>query len=281
MNPAAMFKIMQAKNTFTKNHPKFEAFLRNVMADKIVEGTVIEVSIQRPGEEAITTNIRVQQSDIDLTGIPNAQPEVKEVLEYLSQIEGKGILTGQHTQTMEQPEIWRIRKITGKLPAICGFELLSYSPNIRRETADEECLKEVDENTGTLEKAWEWAERGGLMTFTWHWFSPMGGSDKSFYAEKTDYNAAKAVIEGTPEHEALCHDLDHMAGILQPFCDRHIPILWRPFHESEGEWFWWGAKGPVVAAELFRFMFRYYTQHHHLDNLIWVWNSPLPEGYAS
>ena len=59
MNPAAMFKIMQAKNTFTKNHPKFEA-------DKIVEGTVIEVSIQRPGEEAITTNIRVQQSDIDL-----------------------------------------------------------------------------------------------------------------------------------------------------------------------------------------------------------------------
>ena len=66
MNPAAMFKIMQAKNTFTKNHPKLEAFLRNVMADKIVEGTVIEVSIQRPGEEAITTHIRVQQSDIDL-----------------------------------------------------------------------------------------------------------------------------------------------------------------------------------------------------------------------
>ena len=47
MNPAAMFKIMQAKNTFTKNHPKFEAFLKNVMANKIVEGTVIEVSIQR------------------------------------------------------------------------------------------------------------------------------------------------------------------------------------------------------------------------------------------
>ena len=140
---------------------------------------------------------------------PNAQPEVEEVLDYLAQIEGKGILTGQHTQTMEQPEIWRIREITGKLPAICGFELLSYSPNIRRETADEECLKEVDENTGTLEKAWEWAERGGLMTFTWHWFSPIGGRDKSFYAEKTDYDASRAVIDGTPENEALCHDLDH------------------------------------------------------------------------
>lgn len=66
MNPAAMFKMMQAKNTFINNHPKFEAFLKNVMTNKIVEGTVIEVSVKRPGEEAVTTNIRVQQSDLDL-----------------------------------------------------------------------------------------------------------------------------------------------------------------------------------------------------------------------
>ena len=37
MNPAAMFKIMQAKNTFTKNHPKFEAFLKNV----IIQSTAV------------------------------------------------------------------------------------------------------------------------------------------------------------------------------------------------------------------------------------------------
>ncbi len=66
MNPAAMFKLMQAKNTFTNNHPKVEAFVQNVLTNKIVEGTIIEVSIQRPGEEAVTTNLRVQQSDLDL-----------------------------------------------------------------------------------------------------------------------------------------------------------------------------------------------------------------------
>ena len=211
---------------------------------------------------------------------PNAQPEVQRVLDYLEENRGNRLILGQHTQTMEQPELEHIRRITGKLPALCGFELLGYSPNIRPEDSGEECMTEVVNARGTLRKAWEWARLGGLITFTWHWFSPLGGNDKSFYAEKTDYDAAKAVMEGTPEHEALCHDLDHMAGVLQPFCDRHIPILWRPFHESEGEWFWWGAKGPEVAAELFRFMFRYYTQHHHLDNLIWVWNSPLPEGYV-
>ena len=67
----------------------------------------------------------------------NAIKEVKEVLAYFSRMEGQGIITGQHTQTMEQEELTKIYEITGKLPALCGFELLSYSPNIRLETADE------------------------------------------------------------------------------------------------------------------------------------------------
>ena len=209
-----------------------------------------------------------------------AIPEVRNVLTYLNSIEGRAILTGQHTQTMEQPELKQIFSITGKLPALCGFELLSYSPNIRRETAGAECLKEVDENYGTLEKAWEWAELEGLITFTWHWFSPLGGTDKSFYTEHTTFDPQKALAEDTPEHEAMLHDLDCMAKLLRPFCDKHIPILWRPFHESEGNWFWWGSKGPETARALFRFQYHYFTEKHALNNLIWVFNSPLKEGYV-
>ena len=211
---------------------------------------------------------------------PNAIKEVRDVLQYFAEIEGKRIITGQHTQTMEQEELVRIQEITGKLPALCGFELLSYSPNIHLEDASEECITEVTRNKDTLEKAWEWVQKGGLITFTWHWFSPLGGKDKSFYSEKTDFDAREALKEGTPENTAMCSDLDVMASILKPFCEKHIPILWRPFHEAEGDWFWWGAKGPDVARELFRFMYHYYTEKHHLDNLIWVWNSPLPEGYV-
>ena len=211
---------------------------------------------------------------------PDASPQVRKVLEYLGELEGKGILTGQHTQTLAQPELARIEKITGKLPAICGFELLAYSPNIRRDTADAECLKEVDEAAGTLEKAWEWADRGGLLTFTWHWFSPLGGRSKSFYTENTDFDARKALVEGTDEHAAFCRDLDAIAELLLSFCRKNIPILWRPFHEAEGDWFWWGARGVQTARELYRFMYRYYTRKYHLNNLIWIWNSPVPEGYV-
>lgn len=66
MNPASIMKIMNAKNKFTENHPKFVAFLNTVFAKGIAEGTVIEITVTRPGEESITTNMKVKQSDLDL-----------------------------------------------------------------------------------------------------------------------------------------------------------------------------------------------------------------------
>ena len=66
INPAAAMKVMKAKNQFVSNHPKFAAFLRNVLTGGVQEGTVIEITVTRPGEEPMTTNMRVQQSDIEL-----------------------------------------------------------------------------------------------------------------------------------------------------------------------------------------------------------------------
>ena len=66
MNPAAIMKLLNAKNTFTANHPKFVAFLNTVLSRKFEEGTVIEITVTRPGEEPLTTNVKVQQSDLEL-----------------------------------------------------------------------------------------------------------------------------------------------------------------------------------------------------------------------
>lgn len=214
------------------------------------------------------------------TANPNASKEVIQVLEYLESIRGKGLITGQHTLTMAQEELHYIEKVTGRLPALCGFELLAYSPNINFSTCDDAALKELRENEGTLARAYEWADKGGLLTFTWHWYSPIGGVDKAFYSKNTEFDASKVLLKGTPERAAFYHDMDVMAELLQGFADKHIPILWRPFHEAEGDWFWWGAKGMEVAAQLYRLMFDYYTKEKHLDNLIWVWNNPRPEGYV-
>lgn len=209
----------------------------------------------------------------------NAQQSVKNVLKYLADVTFNQVLTGQHTQTMAQEELEYIKKVTNKLPALVGFELLSYSPNINYFDTDDECMTEVSENFGTLKKAWEWAEMGGLLTFTWHWFSPLGGKNKSFFTKFTDFDPEKAVCEATAENKALLSDMDTMAGILRPFCDKQIPILWRPFHEGEGDWFWWSSKGSDALKKLWRIMYDRFTNLHKLNNLIWVFNSPRKEDY--
>ena len=229
--------------------------------------------------EASMTTIYHQQPKTIIPCNKDAIPQVRKVLQYLCDVTGKGILLGQHTQTMPQEELKLIKEKTGKLPAICGFELLSYSPGINFEQCNAECLEEIVQNQGTLSKAWDWVELGGLVTFTWHWFSPLYGHDKSFYAENTKFRPSQALIEGTPEYIALLSDLDHMAGLLKPFCERNVPILWRPFHEADGKWFWWGIEGIEPASRLYRMMYDRFTNVHHLNNLIWVWNTPNKEFY--
>ncbi len=210
---------------------------------------------------------------------PNATPEARKLFAYLGAIAGKGILLGQHTKTRQPEELKYIREVTGKEPALCGFELLAYSGNINWDSCDEDCLKELYDNLGTLENALQWGRRGGIVTLTWHWYSPLGGVDKSFYARNTDFDPREALKAGTPEQKAMLRDLDLMAVHLHRFQQEHIPILWRPFHEADGDWFWWGVKGVAVAGKLFRFMYRYFTEEKGLHNLLWVWNAPTALGY--
>ncbi|MBR3764252.1 MAG: beta-mannosidase [Clostridia bacterium] len=210
---------------------------------------------------------------------PHALPCVHRMMAYLADLSGHGILTGQHTKTRGLEDLHYIRRLTGKEPALLGFELLSYSPNINYRDTDDECMEEVAGNYGTLRQAWEWAAAGGVITFTWHWFSPLGGRSKAFFTQNTDFDIQRAITPGTPENKALLSDMDVMAGLLRPFCDAGIPILWRPLHEADGTWFWWGAKGAEPVKALWRMMYERFTNLHGLNNLIWVWNAPKKEFY--
>lgn len=66
MNPMSAMKMMKAKDAFVSNHPKFAAFIQHVFSSKIEEGTIIEITVTKPGEAPVTTNMKVQQSDLDL-----------------------------------------------------------------------------------------------------------------------------------------------------------------------------------------------------------------------
>lgn len=66
INPGTMMKMMAAKNKFTDNHPRFVAFLSMIFSRGITEGTIIEITVTRPGEQPMTSNLKVQQSDLEL-----------------------------------------------------------------------------------------------------------------------------------------------------------------------------------------------------------------------
>ena len=66
MNIGSLGKIMKAKEVFTANHPNFVALLQAVVSNGVEEGTIIELTVTKPGQDPVTTNIKVQQSDLDM-----------------------------------------------------------------------------------------------------------------------------------------------------------------------------------------------------------------------
>ena len=66
MNPQMMMQLMGALNTFKSNHPKFVSFVERYMRSGFAEGTVIEITVTEPGAEPVTTNMKVQASDLEL-----------------------------------------------------------------------------------------------------------------------------------------------------------------------------------------------------------------------
>lgn len=211
---------------------------------------------------------------------PNASKEARALMDYLGSIAGEKVLSAQHTKTKDPVELRDLQALTGQLPAICGFELLGYSPNVNYADTDQDAIAEVMENRDTMDTAVDWAlNKKGIVTYTWHWFSPMRGHNKAFYTRYTDYDLEVAMQGDCPEYTALLRDMDLMADYLKRFRDLGIPILWRPLHEAEGGWFWWGAQGPEPCKALWREMYDRFTRVHGLHNLIWVWNSLDPAWY--
>lgn len=66
MNPAIAMKLMSAFNQFKDRHPKFMAFLNTIISTGMPEGTIIEITVTKPDQEPITSNMRVTREDLEL-----------------------------------------------------------------------------------------------------------------------------------------------------------------------------------------------------------------------
>ena len=220
--------------------------------------TLTPTTVAPPSKPASTTPVD-----------PLATQQAKNLFTFLRNQYGDKTISGQQ----EINDVNNIISRTGRRPGVLSQDLIEYSPTRVQHGASpavptEQIISLVQ-------------QYGHLCSITWHWNAPMHLIDsaeqpwwRGFYTEATTYDLAYALANpSSPEYQALIRDLDAIAVQLIKLQNANIPVLWRPLHEAEGGWFWWGAKGPGPFVELWRLMYNRYTQVHGLHNLIWVFTA--------
>lgn len=214
---------------------------------------------------------------------PNASREAKALLEFLYSISGKYTLTGQHNYPNIKDRNTRFAaKYIGKTPAVfstdMGFAKAGDTDSyLARPDIVEECIRQH--------------KLGSIITICWHAVPPTTDEPVTFRGLPGAKPDSLASVQGqltdqqfkdilTPEtklYKHWCKQVDNIAFYLKKLQKAGVPILWRPYHEMNGDWFWWGGRhGEYSTKELYIQLFDRLVNHHKLNNLIWVWNVDRP-----
>jgi mannan endo-1,4-beta-mannosidase len=195
------------------------------------------------------------------------------LLAYLYSISGKGTLTGQHNY----PNVgsrWTdmAYDLTGKYPGLWGGDF-GFSAGDDKDS--------VLSRPAMIEEAKRQYRNGAVVALTWHEVKPTEDEPVTFrdsvQGKLTDYEWQELLTPGTPLYNRWCAQVDVIAGYLAQLRDAHVPVLFRPYHEMGGNWFWWGGRpGKNGSAALYRQIYDRFVNVHHLDNLVWVWNGNDP-----
>ncbi len=193
----------------------------------------------------------------------NANPKAKAILNYLqgmSARQDKRLISGQFVgfgkgtslRLMDQ-----IHERTGQWPALMGTDYADFSNGSVTCQAPNQA-------------AIEYWKSGGLVTISTHLYNPANPNGGGLRDKGVEL--ASLLEPGTETHTRWMHELDLIAAGLQELKEVGVIVLWRPFHEMNGGWFWWGAKDPDTFIKVWRHMFDYFSKTKGLDNLLWVYS---------
>ncbi len=214
----------------------------------------------------------------------NASPEARALLELLYSISGKYTLTGQHNypNTKDRNSQFAAKYI-GKTPAV-----FSTDWGFAEDGDTDSYLARPD----IVEEAKRQHHLGSIITICWHavpptadepvTFRPRSGeaapeSLASVQGQLLDQQFKDVLTPGTKLYKRWCAQVDTIAMYLKKLQDAKVPVLWRPYHEMNGDWFWWGGRrGEYSTAALYRQLFDRFVNHHKLNNLVWVWSVDRP-----
>jgi mannan endo-1,4-beta-mannosidase len=123
-------------------------------------------------------------------------------------------------------------------------------------------------------------QAGNIVTLVWHPENPVAGGN--FGTPIANADLKRMIDPATATGAAWKVQLDRAAAVLQQFKNAGVPVLFRPLHEQNGNFFWWGDKGQRGAdlsarqkawAAMWRHMVKYLTVTKGLDNLVFVFGT--------
>ncbi|MBB2943472.1 mannan endo-1,4-beta-mannosidase [Actinoplanes lutulentus] len=188
------------------------------------------------------------------------------VLNYLRSITGTSIVSGQHNkEPASSPGQYtaQVNAVTGQWPGLWGGDMMFRADDIgNRQRVVDQAKR-------------EWAN-GSLVALTWHACSPTVGRtcefDGGVKTQISNTQFQQIVTGGTALNQTWRSRMAEVVPYLRQLRDAGVPVLWRPFHEMNETWNWWGGRsGSNGGAKIFQQMKDYFDSEG-LTNLIWVWN---------
>jgi len=158
-------------------------------------------------------------------------------------------------------------EVTGAYPALYGFDfggITSFRPG-----------NHIDEQIQNVhDHVLEAFRRNGIITFSWHYNNPV--SKGSFYWVQSPVNAVSEILPGGKYNPVFKESLQKIADFAATvkYKRKLVPIIFRPFHEFNGDWFWWG-KAHCSAEEykaLYRYTVTYLSDTLHVRNFLYAWS---------
>jgi mannan endo-1,4-beta-mannosidase len=203
---------------------------------------------------------------------PNATPEARGLLRKICEISGRFTLTGQQNFPEDLSRYSdRMVDLTGKYPAIFGQDFGFAS--------------EANQRASMIEEAKRQHRDGSIIALTWHAASPKADRlltyEESVQGKLTDLEWDELLTPGTNLCNRWVEQVDAIAEHLRQLQTARVPVLFRPYHEINGQWFWWaGRLGERGSAALYRRLYDRYVNVNQLNNVLWVWNVSSPGAYA-
>ncbi|MCX7799438.1 MAG: glycoside hydrolase family 26 protein [Fimbriimonadales bacterium] len=206
------------------------------------------------------------------TANPKACEATEALMARLLELSGRRILSGQHNYPGTlSAHTEQTTRLAGAEPAVWGQDF-GFSD-------DEQ--DGIQFRGAIVQEAVRQYRRGSLVTLMWHAVPPTMDEPVSFkegvQSQLTDEEWLRLTTPGTPLHRRWASQVDRIAILLRELKEAGVVVVWRPYHESNGRWFWWGGRpGPEGSAKLYRMLFERLTYEHGLDNLLWVYNPNAP-----